>query len=121
MRATGPAARAAHSAFKLGECLFDTDIPRLRFFAGDDPANPFVARERRDVVPYRFRRRCLNQGLLPIIRHCMYRPTGDLVFAHMTILSNPQYWGWYDVRLFENYSTTEALNLSATLFQIKRI
>ena len=58
MNTTGPAAGSAHSALKLRECLLDTDTSRLRFFAGDDPANPLIARERRNILPYYSRRRC---------------------------------------------------------------
>ena len=85
-----PAAGAAHSAFEFRESLLDSDISCLRFFAGGDPTDPLIARERRNIFPYRFRHRRLNQGLLPISRHCMYRPTGKLVLGHMVILPNPQ-------------------------------
>ena len=90
MNTTRPAAGAAHPAFELRESLLDANSPRFRFFAGDDPANPFIAREWRNIFPYRFRRRRLNQGLLPIIRHRMYCATGKLILGHMMILSNPQ-------------------------------
>ena len=53
MRTACPATGAAHAAFELRECLFDTYTPRFRLFAGDDPANPLVARERRNILPYR--------------------------------------------------------------------
>ena len=51
MNAAGPAARSAHSPFHLRESLLDTDISRLRFLAAYDPADPLVARERRNVLP----------------------------------------------------------------------
>ena len=85
-----PATGAAHATFELRESFPDSDIARLRFFAGREPANPLVARERRNVVPHSFRRRRLHQGLLPVTRHCMCRPTGELVRSHTVILSNPQ-------------------------------
>ena len=89
MNTAGPATRPAHSALKLGECLLDTDVSRLCFLAGDDPTNPLVACERRNVVPHGPCRRRLIQGLLPIARHCMHRPAGKLDCRHTLILSNP--------------------------------
>ena len=55
-----PAAGAAHAAFELRDSLLDTDIPRLRFLARSDPANPLVARERCDAFPNCSRGRRLN-------------------------------------------------------------
>ena len=63
VNAARPTAGAAHAAFELGECLLDTDTPRLRFLAGGDPTDPLIARERRNIFPHRPRRRRLNQGL----------------------------------------------------------
>ena len=58
MNTAGPTAGAAHAASKLRECLLDTDTPRLRFLARDDPADPLIAREGRNIFPYCPRRRC---------------------------------------------------------------
>ena len=91
-----PATGAAHATFELRESFPDSDIARLRFFAGRDPANPLVARERRNIVPYCPRRRRLNQGLLPIIRHSVHGATREIVFGHTThviksIRATPKY------------------------------
>ena len=53
MHTAGPTTGAAHAALEFRKCLFDADTPRLRFFAGDDPAYPLIACERRNIVPYR--------------------------------------------------------------------
>ena len=57
MSTAGPTTRPAHPAFELGDSLPDTDTPRFRFFAGRNPANPLIARERRNIVPHCPRRR----------------------------------------------------------------
>jgi len=41
VNAARPTAGAAHAAFELGECLLDTDTPRLRFLAGGDPTGAY--------------------------------------------------------------------------------
>ena len=56
MHTARPAAGAAHAAFELREPFPDSDISRLRFLAGCDPADPLVAREWCNIFPYRFRR-----------------------------------------------------------------
>src|SRR3989344_340451 len=84
MNTTDPTARPAHSAFQLRECLLDSYSPRLRFLARDNPANPFVARERRNIFPHSecFRRR--GKGLPQILRQFVYCSGGD--FYHSCIL-----------------------------------
>ena len=66
MRAAGPAAGAAHPAPELGERLLDTDAAGLGLLAGDNPADPLVARERRDVLPRRSRSWSCGQSLSQI-------------------------------------------------------
>src|SRR3989344_2426099 len=101
VRTPRPAAGAAHAASELRNSLLDTDIPRLRFFARSNPANPLVARKRRNVFPHRPRRRRLNQGLSQILRHFMYCATNEPPsFSHTDSLSKPTNWGWYKVRTF---------------------
>ena len=56
MRATRPAAWAAHSAFQFGERLFNADIPCLQFLTRGNPADPLIARERRNIFPRSQRR-----------------------------------------------------------------
>lgn len=51
MQAAGPAARAAHAAFQFRNTDLDATLPRLGFLGIHDPANPFVARQWRDILP----------------------------------------------------------------------
>ena len=51
MNTPSPATWPAHAAFEFRESFLDTDIPRLRFLARRNPANPLVACERGDVFP----------------------------------------------------------------------
>ena len=83
MNAAGPTAGPAHSAFELRESFSDTDTPRLGFFAGDDPADPLVPRERRNVFPQRSYFRGRNNGLSQILRHLVYDATGKRLFDHV--------------------------------------
>lgn len=85
MRATRPTTRAAHAARKLREPFLDTDTPRLRFFAGDYPAYPLIARERRNILPHSPRRRRSPKSLSKVLRHGMDHPT---LFSHKCILPN---------------------------------
>jgi len=59
MSTAGPTAGAVHPTPKLRECLLDTDTARLRLFARGDPADPLIARERRNTLP-----RCSCRGRL---------------------------------------------------------
>ena len=54
MRASGPTAWPAHSTLELRESLFNANISCLCLFAGGDPADPLIAREWGDVLPYGF-------------------------------------------------------------------
>ena len=87
MRATGPAARAAHATNEFGEGFFDADVARFGFFAGGDPANPFVARERRDVRPRRSGRAVSRQRFPPVRRHFMHRASENFL-GHEFIRKN---------------------------------
>ena len=89
MNTASPTTRPAHSASKLRECLLDTDTPRLRFFAGRNPAYPLVAREWRNIFPCCSRRQGRSNGFSQIRRHFMYHTTGDSFFGHKVDLSNP--------------------------------
>ena len=51
MRAAGPATRPAVSLLQLRAYPVDMLLSGLRFFDGDHPADPFIARERRNVLP----------------------------------------------------------------------
>ena len=62
MRATRPAARSTHSFLKLRARSLDVLLSGFRFLAGKRPADPFVARERRNVLPNRVRRWVGTEG-----------------------------------------------------------
>jgi hypothetical protein len=51
MRATGPAAGPTHSFFELRARSLDVLLSGFRFLDGNNPANPFVARQRCNVLP----------------------------------------------------------------------
>lgn len=51
MRAPLPTTRATHPLAHLVESNRDTTLSRLLFLGGGDPADPFVARKRRNVLP----------------------------------------------------------------------
>ena len=68
MRTPSPAARPAHPFRKLRKRLLYADASRLGLLTGCDPADPFASRERRDVVPGRFRFRLRGERLAKISR-----------------------------------------------------
>jgi len=51
MRTPRPAAGAAHATSHFGEAFLYADVSGFFFFAGGDPADPFVAGERGYVLP----------------------------------------------------------------------
>lgn len=51
MDAAGPAAGAAHALDELGADAADAAVAGFEMLGGFGPTNPFVARERRNVVP----------------------------------------------------------------------
>jgi len=51
MRAAGPTTRPAHSFYKLGVRPFNPVTPCLRFLGRNNPADPLIARQRRNILP----------------------------------------------------------------------
>src|SRR5687768_11885433 len=84
MEATDPTTRPAHSALEFRERLPDTDIPRLHFLAGRNPAYPLVARERRDIVPERPHRRRRHNGVSKVGWQLVHRTARDSFVIHRT-------------------------------------
>ena len=84
MNTTDPTAWPAHPTFQLRKRLLDSYSPRLRFLAACNPADPLVARERRNIFPERQRFWRLNKGLPQILRQFVYCSGGD--FYHNCIL-----------------------------------
>ena len=85
MRATGPTARPAHAFFQLRLHPLHVLLPGFRFLHRDHPADPFIARQRRNVLPSRQRRRISDQRLPQIRRHFVHHAAGKF-FAHRLIL-----------------------------------
>ncbi len=86
-----PAARAAHATGEFGKCLGDTNVTRLHFFAGGDPTDPFIARKRRNILPYRQCPCISTEGTFEICGHSMW----NTVFIHTTILSKKNPYGFF--------------------------
>ncbi len=68
MRTARPTARPPHPFFELRTHPLDMLPPCLIFLDGDRPADPLVARERRDVFPGRQRLRVRRERLAEIRR-----------------------------------------------------
>lgn len=82
MRAAGPATRPA---LALGEILGGSlDVPRagFRLLRRGYPADPFIAREGRDVLPGGERPRRREEGGLEIRRQLMHDAARDGLSAH---------------------------------------
>ena len=93
MHTPGPAAGAARAASHLRKCLLYADAPRLCFLAGDDLADPLVARKRRNILPKRMHLEHLHHRLSQISRHLVYHTTSE--FGHDGIASSCFKWtGW---------------------------
>ena len=77
MRTAGPATGPTHPRRKFRKAHLDPTLPRLRFLGIENPADPFVACERRDIFPNGVRRGRVHERLPPIRRHAMHDATGD--------------------------------------------
>jgi hypothetical protein len=82
MNAPNPAAWPPHATFHFRERFFDTNSARFGLFAGNNPTDPFVTRERCDVLPQCecFRRR--GNSLPKIFRKLMYSSARKSTFTH---------------------------------------
>jgi hypothetical protein len=69
--AAGPAAGAARSFFQLAADALDVLQAGLRLLDGDDPADPFIAGERGDVLPHGAGIGVRDEGLMQIGGHLM--------------------------------------------------
>jgi hypothetical protein len=52
VRTAWPAARPATSFFQLRADSLDVLLPGFRFLDGDSPADPLIAGERRNILPF---------------------------------------------------------------------
>ncbi len=95
MRATGPTTRPAHSFLKLRAHSLDVLPSGFRLLDGENPADPFIAREWRNILPCRSRRWVRSKDLSQISWHFVYHTSGEmpsgrqvLFFGHTFILLN---------------------------------
>src|ERR1700686_483448 len=77
-----PATRPAHSF--LNFCAYPLNVlpSGFRPLDGDDPADPFIAREWRNILPFCSRRRVRNENFSQIRWYSVYRTTGDRSLGH---------------------------------------
>jgi hypothetical protein len=88
MRAAGPAARPALAFFELCTYALDMFASCFGLFYGDGPADPFIARERRDVFPCGERGLVGGKGCPQIRRDFVYDAAGDCFPGHMFFLTD---------------------------------
>ena len=78
MRAPRPTTGTALAFAEVGAAPIDALAPGLRLLCGLDPADPFVAGERRYILPRRERVRIALQRVFEITGEFMDDPAGDL-------------------------------------------
>jgi len=83
MRTAGPTARPALPFFELRAHPLDMLSPCFGLFYGDGPANPFIARKRRDVSPGSERGLVGGKGFPQIRRDFVNDAAGDCFFRHI--------------------------------------
>jgi hypothetical protein len=89
MNATHPAAGTAFAAFEVRDAPLDMLLPDLGSLDRFNPANPFVARQGRDVFPLRQTRFVSAKGLLQVGRQFVNHALGNTLLAHAGILQIP--------------------------------
>ena len=77
-----PTTRPTHSFLKF--CAYPLNVlpSGFRPLDGDDPADPFIAREWRNILPFCSRRRVRNENFSQIRWYSVYRTTGDRSLGH---------------------------------------
>src|ERR1700734_42464 len=86
MRTAWPTARPPHTFFKFRAHPFDMLPPCLGFLDGDGPADPLVARKRRNVFPGRQRFLIGRERLSEISRKAVYDSSCDANGCHRVVL-----------------------------------
>ncbi len=82
MATARPAAGPPAAFFELRAHPFDMLPSGLIFLDGDGPADPLVARERRNILPRCQRLRVGNKCFFQIRRQFMHHAAGNLCFGH---------------------------------------
>jgi hypothetical protein len=85
MRTAGPAARPPHAFFELSTQPLHMLSPCFGLFYGDGPADPFIARERRNVFPCDKCGLIGGKGFSQIRGDFVYDAARDCSFRHMLI------------------------------------
>jgi hypothetical protein len=62
VRTAWPATRSTHSFFKFRACALNVLTSGFRFLDGDNPADPLIPREWRNVLPFCARGRVRNEN-----------------------------------------------------------
>lgn len=79
MRATGPATGAAFASLEILDRALDPAAARRSLFGRDHPTNPFVPRQRRQMLPSRLRRGFRAKSLAQVRRSFVQRTGVSLV------------------------------------------
>ena len=82
MRTAWPATRPAHSFLEFRAYPFNVLPSGFRFLDGDNPADPLVAREWRNILPFGPRNGIGNENLSQIWWYIVYRARGDGFLGH---------------------------------------
>lgn len=83
VRAAGPAAWSAHRFAHFVQSDGNAACPRFRLCTGLDPANPFIAGQRRNIQPHALHCGIRRYGLAEILRQPMMdRATGKCFVCH---------------------------------------
>jgi hypothetical protein len=95
MRTAGPTTGAAFTRLEILDRALDSVAACSSLFGRDDPTNPFVPRQRRQILPGRQRRRFRGEGLGEIRRGFVYR-SGFSLALHRQSLPQQQIGGLSD-------------------------
>src|SRR5258708_33278470 len=82
VRTAWPATRPAHSFLKFRAYPLNVLPSGFRFLDGDNPTDPLIAREWRNVLPFCLCHRVGNESLSQIRRYAVYRARGDRFLGH---------------------------------------
>jgi len=84
MGTTGPTTGTSFTSLEILDRALDSATAGRSLFGRDNPTNPFVPRERRQILPSRLRRRFRAKGLAQVSRSLVQRTCGSRVL-HNTV------------------------------------
>ena len=79
MRTARPTTGAAFARLKFLDRALDSSDARRYLFGRDDPTNPFVSRQRRQILPGRLRRGFRIEGAAKVRREIVHGTGVDLI------------------------------------------